>query len=65
MVLRWLISPPPKLTDFLIWTKAFAGRTNGERMVVRKLDSHLGYDRWKVAYDHPIRGTEVCGGNFI
>ena len=65
VVRRWLISPPPFLTDFLIWTKAFAGRTNGERMTVRMLDKRRGYNQWKVIYDHPIRGREVCDGMFI
>ena len=69
VVRRWLVSPPPALHGILIWTKAFAGRTNGERMAVRVLKDnsyeYWGYDRWEVVHDHPIEGEEVCGGDFI
>lgn len=69
VIRRWLVATPPALCGILIWTKAFAGRINGERMAVRTLkddsDNYWGYDQWKILHDHPIKGEEVCGGDFI
>jgi hypothetical protein len=63
----WLVFPPPSLTEVRIWTKAFAGRTNGERMStwVPSSSRYWDCDRWEVAENRPIEGEEVCGGDFI
>jgi len=67
VVRRWLISPPNSLIQILIWTKAFAGRTNGERLADWSLryDEHRGCRQWDIFQNHPMKGEEVCGGIFI
>jgi hypothetical protein len=62
---RWLVFPPPFLAEVQVWTKAFAGRMNGERMTVRKLTYSRWGTQWEMVSDKPIKGEEVCGGEFI
>jgi hypothetical protein len=65
----WLVSlpQPSPLTEIKIWTKALAGRTNGERMAVwiLKYNERWGCNRWEVVCNHPITGEEVCSADFI
>lgn len=67
VVRDWLVSPPDHLNDIVVWTKAFAGRTNGERMVFRTRmpNESQGYNDWEVVRDDPIKGKEVCSGSFM
>lgn len=65
VVRRWLTFLPPSLTEVQIWTKAFAGRANGERMAVWMYSERRGFRGWEVVRNHPIEGEEVCGGSFI
>ena len=67
VVRRWLIRPPDSLTQVLIWTKAFTGRTNGERLADWGLryDESWGSRQWVVFRNRPAKDEEVCGGVFI
>ena len=66
VVRRWLVFPPPSLTEIVVWTKAFAGRTNGERMAAwMPKCERRGCSQWEVVRNHPIKGEEVYGGDFI
>ena len=67
VVRRWLVFPPPSLTEIVVWTKAFAGRMNGERMAawMLKCDERRGRSWWEVVRNHPVKGEEVYGGDFI
>ena len=67
VVRRWLVFPPPSLTEFRIWTRAFKGHTNGERMAVwmPSYNERLGRDQWQEVRDHPFEGEEVDDGSFI
>lgn len=62
VVRRWLVFLPSSLTETRVWTKAFAGRANGERMAVWMPKNNY---QWEVICNHPIKGEEVCGGDFI
>jgi len=67
VVRKWLVFPPPSLIEFRIWTKAFKGHTNGERMAVwmPSYNERLGRDQWQEVRDHPFEGKEVDDGSFI
>ena len=67
VVRKWLVFPPPSLTEFRIWTKAFKGHTNGERIAVwmPSYNERLGRDQWQEVRDCPFEGEEVDDGSFI
>jgi hypothetical protein len=68
VIRQWLVMYPPCLRELRIWTKAFAGRTNGERLVGWMLKGYIdgrSGPQWEVVDNHPIIGEEVSGGDFI
>ena len=67
VVRKWLVFPPPSLTEFQIWTKVFKGHMNSEYMAVwmPSYNEHLGCNQWQKVCDHPFEGKEVDNGSFI
>jgi hypothetical protein len=63
LVRQWTIHSPPKLKELLLWTKAFKGGINGERMVKWFRE---GTDcRWRKTFDQPGVGGRVDDGAFV
>ena len=66
VIRTWVVFPPPSLREVRIWTQAFVGRTNGEHMAVWMLqDNEWPDNEWDLVDNHPIKGEEVCGGDFV
>jgi len=63
LVRQWTILSPPKLKELLLWTKAFKGSTNGERIVTwlcEEMDC-----RWHKTFEQPGEDGRVDGGAFM
>lgn len=67
MVRGWLVFPPTSLREFWIWTKAFKGHMNGERMAIwmPSYDERRDCNQWQIVPDHSSKGEGVCDGDFI
>lgn len=66
VIRRWLTFPPHSLTEMKVWTKAFAGRANGERMAVCTRTHDKDSDtaaKWNVT-NFPESNEELCGSTF-